>query len=290
MKVTVFGGSGFLGSHVSDQLSNNKYEVLIFDKIKSTWIKKNQKFILGNILDKDKVDKAVKGSKYVYIYAGVADLDQYFDKPFETAESNILGLINILNACVKYKVKRIIYASTVYVNSKEGGFYKCSKKAAEEFIREYKKLFNLDYTILRYGSLYGPRADKNNGMLNILKSAIKSKQISYQGDPEAQREYIHVFDAAKASILPVKGKFKNESIILTGPESLKIPDLLKTIKEILNLKKPIRFKKLKYKGHYIRTPYEYKPDIGKKYIPSLHVDIGQGILDLIHEIKNDKTN
>jgi UDP-glucose 4-epimerase len=290
MNITVFGGSGFLGSHVADQLSANKHKVSIFDRTKSIWIKKNQKFILGNILDKNKVDKAVKGSKYIYIYAGIADLDECFDKPFETAESNILGLINILNACVKYKVKRIIYASTVYVNSKEGGFYRCSKKAAEDFIKEYKKLFNLEYTILRYGSLYGPRADKNNGMLNILKGAIKSKQISYQGDPEAQREYIHVYDAANASILPVEGKFKNESIILTGHESLKMPDLLKTIKEILNLKKPIIFKKLKYKGHYIRTPYEYTSDVGKKYIPSLHVDIGQGILDLIHEIKNDKTN
>ena len=290
MKITVFGGSGFLGSHVADKLSTNEHKVTIFDKKKSKWIKSNQNFILGDILDKVKVDKSVKGSKYVYIYAGIADLDTYFDRPFETAESNILGLINILNACVKHNVKRVIYASTVYVNSKEGGFYKCSKKAAEDFIREYKKLFNLDFTILRYGSLYGPRADKNNGMLNILKNAIKSKQISYQGDPEAQREYIHVYDAANASILPVSGKFKNQSIILTGHQSLQIIDLLKAIKEILNLKKPIKFKKLKYKGHYVRTPYEYNSEIGKKYIPSLHVDIGQGILNLIHDIQNDKTN
>ena len=290
MKITVFGGSGFLGSHVADILTANKYLVTIFDKNKSKWISKNQKFLQGNILDKNKVDKSVKGSKYVYIYAGAADLDEYFNKPFENAESNILGLINILDACVKHKVRRVIYASTVYVNSQEGGFYRCSKKAAEDFIKEYKKLFNLDYTILRYGSLYGPRADRGNGMLNIIKNAIKNKQISYQGHPEAQRQYIHVYDAAQSSILPVLGKFKNESIILTGHESLRMLDLLKTIKEILNLKKPIKFKKQKYTGHYIRTPYEYMPDIGKKYTPSLHVDIGQGILNLVEEIKNDKSN
>ena len=230
MNITLFGGSGFLGSHVADRLTIDNHKVTIFDRVKSKWIKKNQKFILGNILDKAKVNKAVKGSRYVYIYAGVADLDEYFDKPFETAESNILGLINILDSCVKYKVKKVIYASTVYVNSGEGGFYKCSKKAAEDFIKEYKRLFNLDFTIFRYGSLYGPRADKNNGMLNILKSAIESKQITYQGDPEAQREYIHVYDAANASILAVNGEFKNENIILTGNENLKLPDLLKTIK------------------------------------------------------------
>ena len=102
--------------------------------------------------------------------------------------------------------------------------------------------------------------------------------------------YIHVYDAANASILAVNGKFKNENIILTGNENLKLPDLLKTIKEILNLKKPIKFKKLKYKGHYVRTPYKYIPELGKKFIPPLHVDIGQGILNLIHEIKNDKPN
>ena len=58
----------------------------------------------------------------MYIYAGAADLDEYFNKPFENAESNILGLINILDACVKHKVRRVIYASTVYVNSQEEAF------------------------------------------------------------------------------------------------------------------------------------------------------------------------
>ena len=290
MIVTVFGGSGFLGSHVSDILSKNKFKVKIFDKKRSIWIKKNQDFVLGNILDKKKVDNAVKNSKFVYVYAGIADLDESYEKPFETAEANIIGLINILNACVKYKVKKIIYASTVYVNSNEGGFYRCSKKCAEDFILEYKKIYNLDYTILRYGSLYGPRADKNNGMLNIIKNAIKKKQVTYQGHPDARREYIHVYDAAKASILPAKGKFHNESIVLTGHELLKMFDLLNMVKEILGLKKNVKFRKQKYTGHYIRTPYNYNPSIGKKYVPSLHVDIGQGILDLIKEVKKNETN
>lgn len=290
MKITVFGGSGFLGSHVTDILKKKKYNVVVFDKVKSKWFGKNQKIILGNILDKKKVEEAVKKSKFVYIYAGIADLEECYSKPLETAEVNIIGLINILNACLKYKVKRIIYASSVYVNSNEGGFYKCSKKAAEDFIKEYNKVFNLEYTILRYGSLYGPRADKNNGMLNILKNAIKTNQVSYQGHPDARREYIHVDDAAKASILPIKNNFKNQSIVLTGHELLKMSDLLNMIKEILNLKKPVKFKKSKYKGHYIRTPYQYSPDLGKKYVPSLHVDIGQGILDLIKKIKNNETS
>ena len=238
-------------------------------------LKKIKILFLGNILDKKKVDNAVKNSKFVYVYAGIADLDESYEKPFETAEANIIGLINILNACVKYKVKKIIYASTVYVNSNEEVFIG-AVKCAEDFILEYKKIYNLDYTILRYGSLYGPRADKNNGMLNIIKNAIKKKQVTYQGHPDARREYIHVYDAAKASILPAKGKFHNESIVLTGHELLKMFDLLNMVKEILGLKKNVKFRKQKYTGHYIRTPYNYNPSIGKKYVPSLHVDIGQG--------------
>lgn len=290
MKVIVFGGSGFLGSHVTDMLIKEKHQVTIFDKNKSKWLGKEQKIIIGDILNKKKVEQAVKKNHIIYIYAGIADLDECYSKPLETANANIIGLINILNACVKHKVKRIIYASTVYVNSNEGGFYKCSKKAAEDFIKEYNKIYNLEYTILRYGSLYGPRADKNNGMLNILKNAMKTKQVSYQGHPDARREYIHVEDAAKASILPLQGNFKNQSIVLTGHELLKMSDLLNMVKEILNLKKPVKFKKSKYKGHYVRTPYQYNPDIGKKYVPSLHVDIGQGILDLINIIKKDETS
>ena len=61
-------------------------------------------------------------------------------------------------------------------------------------------------------------------------------------------------------------------------------DLLKMISEILNYKKEIKFLEKDYEGHYIKTPYAYQPKLGRKYVPSLHVDLGQGILDIINEI------
>ena len=63
-----------------------------------------------------------------------------------------------------------MFASTIYVYSLDGNFYRCSKQAAESFIEEYNRLFNLDYTILRYGSIYGPRSDNRNGLYKIIKS------------------------------------------------------------------------------------------------------------------------
>ena len=96
-----------------------------------------------------------------------------------------MGNLNVLEACRTNNVRRFIYASTVYVHSRQGGFYRCSKQASEAYVEEYQKIFGLDYTILRYGSLYGPRADHNNGLYRIIKSALENGKVSYEGDIDA---------------------------------------------------------------------------------------------------------
>ena len=136
--------------------------------------------------------------------------------------------------------------------SEEGGFYKSSKQAAESYVKEFKKEFNLNYTIFRYGSLYGPRSNTNNGLHRIIYNALRNDQIIYEGNPESMREYIHVKDAAVASINAMHKKYQNESLLLTGNETIKIEDLLKTIAEILNINKKIKFVKNQNTGHYIK--------------------------------------
>ena len=79
--------------------------------------------------------------------------------------------MNVLELCKKYKVKRLIFASTIYVYSTDGNFYKCSKQSSESFIEEYNKQYNLEYTILRYGSIYGPRSNTSNGIYRIVDSS-----------------------------------------------------------------------------------------------------------------------
>lgn len=83
-------------------------------------------------------------------------------------------------------------------------------------------------------------------------------------------------------------EFCNQHVVLTGQEPMRVYDLLKMIAEILGKPDAVEYKENNYNGHYIRTPYSYAPKLGKKYIPSLHVDIGQGLIQLIDEICNCK--
>ncbi|EMY69504.1 NAD-dependent epimerase/dehydratase family protein [Leptospira vanthielii] len=286
MKVLVFGGSGFLGSHVADALTDAGHEVTIFDLVKSPWLRSNQKFVSGDLLDEKTVSEIVDGFDVVYNFAALADLNQALDKPVDTIRINVLGNTYILEACRKHNVKRFIYASTVYVFSREGGFYRCSKQASESYIEEYQKCFGLDFTILRYGSLYGPRSDDSNGLFRIVKSALETGRITYEGSADSLREYIHVEDAAKASVVAMGEEFKNQSVVLTGQEPMRVIELLKMLAEILGRPDAVEFLEGDQVGHYVRTPYAYQPKLGRKYIPPMHVDLGQGLLQLIDEIKS----
>ena len=288
-KAVVVGGSGFIGSHVADCLTDSGYEVTIYDKVESKWLREDQKIEIGTILDTEKLNQVIKGVNLVYNFAALADLNQAVNQPIKTININILGNLNIMNACHAHQVERFIYASTAYVHSNEGGFYRCSKQAAEAYIEEYQKVYGLDYTILRYGSLYGPRADDTNGLYRVITSALETGIIKYKGDIDAMREYIHVDDAARASVDVINEKFKNESIVLTGQAPMKVADMLKMLAEILGMPEDsVEFAEGVYAGHYVRTPYAYQPKLGRKYIPPVHVDLGQGLLQLIHEISGNR--
>ena len=286
--VLVIGGSGFLGSHVADALTDAGYIVKILDRYVSKWLRNNQEMVIGDILDQDLLLRHTKNCVAVYNFAAVADLNEAILKPVETTKINVLGNVMILEACRVNKVKRYVYASTVYVHSREGGFYRCSKKASEEYVEEYQKSYGLDYTILRYGSLYGPRSDEHNGLWRVVKDVLDNGVVKYEGNIESVREYIHVEDAARASVIALGDEFKNEHVVLTGHEPLKVIDMLKMLSEIMGIKKDVQFENLPYPGHYIRTPYAYNTKLGRKFIPPLHIDLGQGLLQLIDIVKNQK--
>jgi len=281
----VIGGAGFLGSHVADQLTDSGYAVRIFDVVASRWCRPAQRMIVGDVLDLNSVRQAVAGADVVYHFAALADLDAARDKPLETVQVNVQGTVNALEACRAGGVKRFVYASTVYVYSRQGGFYRCSKQAAELYVEEYQRTYELDFTILRYGSLYGPRADETNGLFRIVREALVQGTISYEGDPESVREYIHVEDAARASVTALGEEFRNESVILTGYQPMRVADVLKMLAEILGMSNEVQFRNESYAGHYVRTPYAYQPKLGRKYAPLLHVDLGQGLLQLIDDIR-----
>ena len=284
-KAVIFGGSGFIGSHVADLLSMDGYSVTIFDEVRSPWLRSDQNFITGDITKKLDVDLVIEGASVVYNFAALADLNAALKRPLDTININILGNAIILESCVKYKVERFVYASTVYVNSRDGGFYRCSKQASENYIDEYHKIYGLNYSIVRYGSLYGPRAGESNGLYRIVKSAIETGKVKYQGHPKSMREYIHVQDAVRASVALLEEEFIGKTIVLTGQEPMLVSNVLEMIAEILGYQEDaIEFVTDSYDGHYVKTSYAYEPRLGMKYIPPLHVDLGQGILQLIKEI------
>ena len=123
-------------------------------------------------------------------------------------------------------------------------------------------------------------------MYRIIRDAIKFNKISYQGNINSIREYIHVNDAAKSSIDVLSDEFINKTIVLTGHESLRVYDVLNMLGEIMGIRDSIEFRNEENLGHYVRTPYSYKPLLGIKYLPKTHIDLGQGLLDLVYEMKN----
>ena len=167
MKILITGGSGFLGSHVADELTKRGHYVKIFDIKKLNGFEKNQKFIKGNILDFKKLSK-VMHIDYIFHFAALASLDEALFKPLETVKNNILGTVNILEL-QKKKIKRVTYASSIYSTSIQGGFYKCSKRAAEDYIEEYKKRYNLNFTILVMVHSMDPDLGQTMELIELLK-------------------------------------------------------------------------------------------------------------------------
>lgn len=283
-KVIVFGGSGFLGSHIADVLTEKGYQVALFDIKPSLYLKDGQEMIIGDILDSDFVENAISGCDIVYNLAGIADIDECVQRPIDTIRYNILGNAIVLEASRKAKVERFIFASSVYVYSQTGSIYKSSKQAAELFIEDYNKLFGLPYTIVRYGSLYGNRADERNSIYRLIKESLITKKIEYHGSGEEIREYIHVEDAANASVEILSPIYENQHIILTGNQTIKYKDLLNMINEMLGGEIEIIYSNSKSETHYQVTPYSFNPKLGKKLVSTYYVDMGQGILNIMSEI------
>ena len=288
-KVLVVGGSGFLGSHVADELTEKGYEVTIFDQKKSTWINDNQKFIESDLLDREHVIKSLEGFNFVIHFAGIADIGESKEKPLETIETNIIGTANLLEGCRKNKIEKFIFASSVYVFSKYGSFYGKSKQACELLIEEYQNEFNLDYIHVRYGSLYGPRAQEWNGLKKYISEIIKNKQIDFSGNGEEKREYIHVKDAAIMTASLLESDEKNIAVNITGHQVISTLDLFKLIFEVLQLEEKINLsKESNVVSHYKISQYSFQPKESKKLVPKKFIDIGQGVLEIIHEIEDSK--
>jgi UDP-glucose 4-epimerase len=289
-KVIVIGGSGFLGSHLADRLSDCGYQVVIYDQVASPWLRPDQEMVIGGIMDPAALDAAFAGASYVYHLAGLADIGEASRRPRDTIALNVMGSVEVIEACLRHKVEKLLFASTIYVYSDKGSFYRVSKQAVELLLENYGKEYGLTHTILRYGSLYGPRAQEWNGLKGFVTQAITQGRIVYPGTGQERREYIHVADAARMSVDALAPEFNNACLTLTGSQVMTTREMLEMIGEILGRDVTLTFAtgESEYRlHHYQATPYRYLPKLGRKIVPNTFIDLGQGILEIIDEIHGE---
>lgn len=286
MKVAVFGGSGFLGSYIVNELSRRDYDVVSFD-IHPPSYESEIPFIQIDILDQENLDKQFLKHQFdiVYNLAGFANLDKAIHYPHRAFELNVLGNINILDCCKNYNITQFIYASSAYAVSDKGSFYGISKLTSEKIVEEYNKRYNLNFSILRYGSVYSDKCFDNNYIYNLIEEAIKTKTINHSGDGQEVREYIHAEDAAKLSVDVIENnELLNTHLLLTGVERLKRYELFDMVNEILNGQVSINLREDGYINHYKLTPYSFSPENNLKLTPNPYIDMGQGVLNCVKSV------
>ena len=149
----------------------------------------------------------------VFHFAATADLKEADNKPFLTLENNILGTIKLLKACIKNKVRKIIFASSIYAISEQGGIYSTSKLSSEMIIERLCKKFKIKYVILRFGTVYGERANKFNTVRGFIEDAKKNQRIFRPTRGNEVRSYIHVDDVIKIIVKSTKKNTKTDITI-----------------------------------------------------------------------------
>lgn len=281
-RALIFGGSGFLGNHVVEELYKSSYDVTVVDIKKP----KNSKvtFINKNVMDD--VNISFENYDYVFNFIAQPDIQASKDEVELTFNLNVILNIKILEKIKNLKQTQYIYSSSAYATSASGLFYGISKWSSERIIEQYSKTYGLKYTILRYGSVYGPGSAKTNRVYRFIKEAQEKRKICFDGSGDEVREFIHVVDAARLTKIAIEEHEPNKSFILTGIEKYSYRQLLVMIKEIFNGDLEIEFNNKDYEGHYLITPYQISRSVSKKIILTEYHDMGQGIMEIVSEISD----
>lgn len=286
MQILVTGGAGFIASNVVDAYLDAGHDVIIVDNLSTgnrANLPKKAKFYEADVCNLNDLEKIFEKEKcdIVSHHAAQIDVRLSLEKPQEDAKINIGGGINVLEMCRKYKIKKLIYAGTggaLYGDMKNEkpsdektpvlslSHYGTSKYALELYIQLYARLYALNYTILRYANVYGPRQNPKGeaGVVAIFINAmLDDKTLSIYGDGEQLRDYVYVKDVAQANLLALN-KGQNETINIGSGKATSVNQLFDL------LKKDLKFGKVA----------EHKPqrtgEIGKS---CLNVEYAKKVLD-----------
>lgn len=280
-KCLITGSTGFIASHLIDYLSQKNFLISLYDKKRPKYKIKNQKFYLADIKNLKALEKATKKVDILFHFAASADLIKSNENPFHAIDNNITGTINVLKACVKNKVKKIIFASSIYAISEQGQIYSRSKLASEMIIESICKKYNIKFVILRFGTVYGERANKFNTVKNFVDQAKKNKKILRDTPGKELRSYINVSDVAKIIYLLNKKKFENNYFNIFGKKKITVRKLLNTIKKKIPGTKIFYSKKDNKKYNYKDNPFTYKLRKGREIKLSKYINLEEGLDKII---------
>src|SRR3989344_4759183 len=251
-KTLVTGGAGFIGSHVSQRYLNQGHQVVIIDNLstgREDNIPKGAKFYKADISDLKTLETIFKEEKLDVVNHHAAQKD---------ATINIVGGINLLELSKKQGVKKFIYAATggaLYGEASQGpsqenspinpiSHYGVSKYCLEHYIDLCSRLYNINFTILRYANVYGPRQNPlgEAGVIAIfIHAMLDGKNPMIYGDGEQLRDYVYVEDIAKANLMALSSGDKMTINLGTG-KTTSVNKLFQILGEVLNFKGKPQFK------------------------------------------------
>lgn len=249
--ILVVGGAGFIGSHLVDKLIALGKRVVVIDNF-STGQKENLNPMAVvyelDIRDKDSLKKVFLKHKFDYVIneAAKINLNVMRENPIEDVSESVLGTLNILSLSVEYKVKKVIYASSVAVYGRPKKLpaaetdilvpiysYGIAKKCAEDYIKYYSDYYGLNYAILRYANVYGPRQPifGTVGLITIFADrVIKGQPLTVYGEGTETRDYIYVDDVAEITIKMLE-KGDREIVNVGSGRGITVNEVLKCFKE-----------------------------------------------------------
>jgi UDP-glucose 4-epimerase len=285
-KILVTGGFGFIGSYVTRNLLSKGYKALVADIIEDQKID-GAEFVKCDLRSEEEIKNVFEYDFDTVIHlAGFSNLREARNNPSQTIALNTLATTQILELCVKKGISKFIYSSSAYANSSKGSFYAISKLASEKIIEEFHKKYDLNYNILRYGSVYSDMACENNYVYNLIKNAFDKGEINHPSDGMELREYIHASDVSRLTLEVLENEdFINQSFILTGLEQFSRLQLFEMIREISGEPINIITANKKDENQYNLSPYSFQASCAKKLIANPQIDLGQGLLEIIRKLK-----
>jgi UDP-glucose 4-epimerase len=247
MKVLVTGGAGFIGSHVVDKLLAAGHEPAILDLIPSPY-HPDVETVLGDLCDSAVVHQALAGVDAVLHLAAVADVDQVAKDPRLTDQVNTRGTHTVLEGAREAGVQRFVYASTIWVYGDAAGpeavdedtplglpkhFYTATKIAGEMYTASYGELYDLEWTILRFGIPYGPRARPTAVVPAFTAKALAGQPLTIAGDGTQSRRFVYVEDLAEGVVASLVPEAANRVYNLVGRENTSVRAIARAVRDVV---------------------------------------------------------